>query len=292
MPSYTENGLTLQWEDAVDTAPFGIGVPMRVLVSALPAHPSNVVRAKYSVDDGPELVARGFPMRTDQGTDCQTFAIDLPICPPNSTIQWRPLLSCSGREADPKRGGIPPAHLRMPLRDVVPSAPERIKASPARFPQRLEYLARVTVPLVHPPIPVGMTPDGLRIVFPLGSGGRVQGPRLNGTVEHVGGDWMRIRDDGIGVTAIRAIIRSEDGAILQSEYSGFVDFGSNGQKELAGGGGPKQANLNLTPTYLTADPRWQWLNRLQCVGFGRVTMKTLLVEYDLYAMHSQAAEEN
>ena len=33
----------------------------------------------------------------------------------------------------------------------------------------------------------------------------------------------------------------------------------------------------------------QWLNEVQCVGLGRVTMATLLVEYDLYAMRSFAA---
>ena len=47
---------------------------------------------------------------------------------------------------------------------------------------------------------------------------------------------------------------------------------------------------NSTPRYVTAAPQLRWLNRLQCVGLGRVTLATLIVEYDLYAMRSRAAE--
>ena len=140
MPSYTENGLTLQWENVAAAAPFGIGAPARILVSALPPHPSNVVRAIYSVDGGPELVARGFPLGTGQGKGGQQFAIDLPRCVPASVMKWRPLLSCSGREADPKRGGLLPADLKMPLRDVETATTDPAQRSPTRFPQNLEYL--------------------------------------------------------------------------------------------------------------------------------------------------------
>ena len=97
-----------------------------------------------------------------------------------------------------------------------------------RFPYDLTFLARVTAPLDQNPYAIGMTPDGLRIVFPLGDGDR--GPHFNGKIDHVGGDWMRVRDDGIGVTDIHALIRTDDGATILSEYSGFVYFGPDGQK--------------------------------------------------------------
>jgi hemoglobin len=40
----------------------------------------------------------------------------------------------------------------------------------------------------------------------------------------------------------------------------------------------------VTPTYATADPRLEWLNRAQCVGVGRVDMAALRVEFDVYVV--------
>ena len=40
----------------------------------------------------------------------------------------------------------------------------------------------------------------------------------------------------------------------------------------------------MTPTYATADPRLEWLNRAQCVGVGRVDMSALRVEFDVYVV--------
>jgi hypothetical protein len=290
MPTYSDSGLAIRWDDRELAKPVGLGGANRVMVWVSPPHVANVVHGLYRVDGGPELAARGFALDRALGRNEQPFVIDFPWVPAESSMTWHPVLTRSGRRLDPRAGGVTGTPLRVAptTRDSDPPAGS---GRPANFPYRLDFLARVTVPLQHPPIIVGMTPDGLRIVFPLGKGGTVRGPKLNGTVEQVGGDWMRIREDGIGVTAIRAVIRTDDGATLLSEYSGFVDFGPDGQSALAAGGGPERAPLNLTPQYLTEDARWRWLNRLQCVGFGVVTMKTLLVEYDLYAMQSEAAGE-
>jgi hypothetical protein len=249
-----------------------------VFVDATPAPVAAVLRVIYAIDGGPDRLAMGWPLPAVPGSDVQRFAADLPTVAPGSRIDWRPVLSHGRHEIDPG--------------PAVPDAPRQPAQAPVRMPQRfpydLSFLARVTVPLATDPYAIGMTPDGLRIVFPLGEGGTVRGPLFNGTIDHVGGDWMRIREDGIGVTDIHALIQTDDGATILSEYSGFVDFGPDGQKRMAAHDPPPQANLDLTPRYLTSDPRWDWLNRLQCVGFGRVTMASMLVEYDLYAMQSHA----
>lgn len=285
MKRYAENGLELSW-DGSQTA--SSGSVTRVVVTARPAHPSNVLRGRWSAPGGPETEVRGFPLGPG-GPEGQPFALDLPSPPVGGTITWRPILSCSGREADPGRGGL----LETLVRPAASPTPTPAASPPpaARFGYALDFLARVTAPLERHPVPVGETPDGLRILFPIGTGGTVTGPRFRGVIEHRGGDWMRVREDGIGITDIHALIRTDDGATILSEYSGFADFGPDGYAALAGGGGPARADLNLTPRYLTASRSWRWLNRLQCVGFGRVTMATLLVEYDLYAMRSRAAEE-
>ena len=40
--------------------------------------------------------------------------------------------------------------------------------------------------------------------------------------------------------------------------------------------------LVLAPQFLTSHPNWLWLNRLQCLAVGRVTMADLLVRFDLF----------
>jgi Protein of unknown function (DUF3237) len=40
-----------------------------------------------------------------------------------------------------------------------------------------------------------------------------------------------------------------------------------------------------TPTYTTADKELEWLNRVQCIGVGRVYMKAMRLEYDVYVVH-------
>lgn len=254
----------------------------RVLIHACPVSPGNVVRIFYSIDNGPERVARAWCADPSGKDGWQSFVADLPRLRRGSVLTWRPVLSNAGQEADPGRP-MPPKLAELASEPV----PE---GRSGRFPYDLKFLARVTAPLAENPYSIGMTPDGLRMVFLIGKGGTVRGPLFNGTIDHVGGDWMRIRDDGIGVTNIRALIRTDDGSNIMSEYSGFVDFGPDGQTRMAAGKPPPDANLDLTPRYLTSDPQWNWLNRLQCVGFGRVTMSTLLVEYDLYGMKSRAAD--
>lgn len=276
MPEFAANGIKMDWFDAAPASP---GAGRRAVVNAFPADPGNAMRIVYAINDGPERMLRGWAKPSQTGAQGQQFFADLPATTPNERLTWRPVLSHGAETLDP--GPVP----------VDPSEPktETNQAQAQKFPFDLTFLARLTIPLGHNPYAIGMAPDGLRIVFPLGDGGTVRGPRFNGTIDHVGGDWMRIRDDGIGVPGARAIIKTHDGATIISEYSGLVDFGPDGQKRMADGDPPEQVNVNLTPSYLTSHPDWLWLNRLQCVGFGRVTMATLVVEYDLYAMGSHAA---
>jgi Protein of unknown function (DUF3237) len=291
MAEYTEKGLSLRWD-----APGLIGVApqgheTRIIVAARPAHPSNVVTAVYAVDNGALRTARGFRL---PATACaageEWFAVDLPRQADEALVTFMPVLSCSGREADPRRGGFPFTSIVQPLRPAA--APQ---ASPARprlepFGYSMDLLGRVTARLEKPPATLGETIDGLHVDFPIGSGGTVEGPRLNGEIEHAGGDWMFVRRDGIGLSEIRVLIRTRDGAVALGAYGGVVDFGSDGYDLLAAGRGPERASVQLTPRYLTSAPGLLWLNRLQCVGLGRVTLATLIVEYDLYAVRSLAAK--
>jgi Protein of unknown function (DUF3237) len=301
MTEYSEKGLTLRW-DASDLVPSaGQSLGPRIVVAARPAHPSNVVTAAYTVNGGAARVARGYRLQLSPRLDGEEwFAVDLPPQADGALLAFVPILSRSGREADPRRGGFGLTPLPMPApqqpahKATGPdtSAAGRIApAHPARFAFEPEFLFRVTAPVDRDANPIGETPDGLRMKFLLRSGGYVHGPAVTGDILPLGGDWMRIRPDGVGIAEIHALIRPVGGGIILTEYSGFVDFGPDGYRLLAAGGGPKRAPLRFAPRYLTSEPRLSWLNRLQCFSVGEVNLERYLVEYDLYAFRSAPADE-
>jgi hypothetical protein len=296
MAVYSENGLTVRWNapDLVSSGWQSLGFV--IVVAARPANPSNVVTALYTTDSGPARLARGYRLRAAPSSDGEElFALQLPPQTHGARVALIPILSCSGRQADPRRGGFPLTPLdQPPLQQTrlgapvgAPSSDRRVAPShPARFAFEPEFLFRVTAPVACDTDPVGETPDGLRMKFLLRNGGYVHGPAITGDILPVGGDWMRIRRDGIGIAAISALIKPAGGGIILSEYSGIVDFGLDGYRLLAAGGNPGRATLRFAPRYLTADPSWTWLNRLQCFGVGEVDLERYLVEYDLYSFRS------
>lgn len=301
MTEYAEKGLSLRW-DAPDLLANGRQGPgARIVVAARPAHPSNAVRLLYTVNSGATRLARGYRLQLSQRSDGEEwFAVDLPPQADDALLAFVPILSCSGREADPRRGGFALTPVAQPRprepmasgnKTVPAGAGQIVPAHPARFPFEPKFLFRVTAPVERDEYPVGDTPDGLRLTFMLRGGGYVRGPAITGEILHRGGDWMRIRPDGVGVADIEAQIRPDDGGVILTEYSGVVDFGPDGYRLLSAGGGPKRAPLRFAPRYLTSEPRLSWLNRLQCFSVGEVNLERYLVEYDLYCFPSTQVDQ-
>jgi Protein of unknown function (DUF3237) len=290
MTNYSEKGLSLRW-DAPDLVPSGWQGPgPRIVVAARPPHPSNVVTVVYTVNGGATCVARGYRMQLAPRPDGEEwFAVHLPPQADCAVMAFVPILSCSGREADPRRGGY---SLTQVMEPPVPAAlriadPPRPAGQPLAY--AMELLTRITAPLVRPPVVIGETAEGLRIAFQLAKGATARGPRLNGSILH-SGDWMLVRRDGIGLPGARIIIETDQGGLIMGEYGGVVDFGLDGHELLMTGRGPKEAAVQMTPRFVTSEASLDWLNRLQCIAVGRVTMSTLLVEYDVYSVRSRAAE--
>jgi hypothetical protein len=148
---------------------------------------------------------------------------------------------------------------------------------------RPEYIFSYTVQLQAPPEPIGPTPAGLRVNFYI-TGGAVDGPRLTGTFRPVGGDWLTIRPDGVGILDVRATIETRDGALVDLAYTGVGDLGEDGYDRFLRGDLPAQVPLRVAPRFLTAHPQYAWLNRLQCIGIGHVDLRTFQVSYDVYGL--------
>ena len=118
------------------------------------------------------------------------------------------------------------------------------------------------------------------------TGGKVEGPKVSGKVLPVGGDWVTIRSDGVGILDVRATIETQDGALIYTAYSGVMDLGKDGYQKVLQGNPPAVIHLQSAPRYYTAHPQYQWLNRIQCVGVGQFNRAKLEVAFDIYAIRS------
>jgi hypothetical protein len=148
---------------------------------------------------------------------------------------------------------------------------------------RLEHIFSSTANLQAPPEVIGPTPAGLRVNFYV-TGGEVTGPRMTGTLRPVGGDWLTIRTDGVGILDVRATIETADGALIDLVYTGVGDLGEDGYDRFLRGDLPEHVPLRVAPRFLTAHPDYRWLNRLQCINVGEVNLATFEVGYDVYAL--------
>ena len=88
----------------------------------------------------------------------------------------------------------------------------------------LEHIFSYNATLAPPEV-IGPVPEGIRVNV-YATGGEVQGPRLHGKLRPVGGDWLLVRQDGIGMLDVRATIEAHDGALIYITYTGVIDLGA------------------------------------------------------------------
>jgi hemoglobin len=143
----------------------------------------------------------------------------------------------------------------------------------------LKFLAAVSLRFETPQA-IGETPEGVRFHFTLQ--GTVHGPELEGKFPRCTA-YLLIDPDGIGTIQVRAPLLLHDGAVAELEATGRYDFGSDGYQRAVAKDLPNSA-LGWCPRFLTGDARYQWLNRVQCVGVGELRPRESSVNYDLFAM--------
>ena len=147
----------------------------------------------------------------------------------------------------------------------------------------LKFLAAVALRF-DSPRSLGETVDGVRLEFQVH--GTVRGPALNGKFPACSA-YLLIDRDGVGTINVRAPLLLDDGATAELEATGRYDFGDDGYRRAAAGDLPNSA-LGWCPRFFTAHPRYQWLNRTQCLGIGELRPKETRVDYDLYMITSSA----
>jgi len=134
---------------------------------------------------------------------------------------------------------------------------------------RLEHLMDVHADLKDPVV-VGDGPFGTRQIFDV-TGGHFEGPRLKGTVEASGGDWILIGPDGVGRLDVRATLRTEDDAVIYMQYPGVAVFNEAVITALAEGSATEFGDTDFftQPRFETGHAEYGWLNAVVAVGEGR-----------------------
>lgn len=145
----------------------------------------------------------------------------------------------------------------------------------------LEHIFSYNLKL-NPPEIIGPVPEGIRANVYTAEG-TVSG-KVQGKLRPVGGDWVTIRPDGIGITDVRGTIETADGALIYITYTGVMDLGEDGYQKFLQGQLPATAQIRNAPRLQTAHPNYLWLNRVQCIGIAEINFTTFEASFDVYAL--------
>ena len=142
---------------------------------------------------------------------------------------------------------------------------------------RSEFLYRMSLE-VAPPLDLGATPQGHRLVFGF-KGGRFDGPQLAGEVLTTGGDWLIDRTDGAMVLDVRRTLRTDDGHLIYASYRGLLVAAPAVRQKMERGEpvGASEMYFRTTPVFETGSAKYGWLNRVVAVGIGQTTATGVLL---------------
>lgn len=123
---------------------------------------------------------------------------------------------------------------------------------------------------VSAPYEVGGAGESRRRIFAI-EGGEFDGPRMRGRVLPTGGDWMTVGPDGDTQLDVRAMLRTDDGALIELHYTGHRHGPAEVMAALARGErvDPSAYYFRVAARFITGAPAYAWLNRIVSVGVGQ-----------------------
>ena len=86
-------------------------------------------------------------------------------------------------------------------------------------------------------------------------------------------DW-KVRSGSIGAIDVRMTMRTGDGALIDVQYGGRLDLSNPAAGIVA----------YVAPVFETGDERYAWLNAIQAVGKGKLTVKdgAARIDYEFF----------
>ena len=165
------------------------------------------------------------------------------------------------------------------LAGLAPAAQAQDAPGQSAPTPKLTYAFSVRVD-VAAPIEVGQI-DGGRRRFIAITGGKVYGPRLNGTVLPGGGDWQTIMEGGLTRVLARYFLKAADGSVIEITNPGVRVASPEVTEKLAKGVlvDPSQYYFRTTPEFRVASKELDWLQRSVFVGRGIRKPDHVVVDY-------------
>ena len=283
------DGSELRWGEADTPVPAAVispGTPASVTVAVSPVRPGHAVTVEYRVNGGPVRQAIGQSAPRVHGANGQVFRALLPG-QSGGTVEFLPVLRFAGQPISPRLRESAECPRYQVGCGAAPAETAGLSAGEPRWDWDTTFLWAGTVATRKEVI--GVMPDGLRINLHV-TEGRFVGPRFEGDVRPGGANWLRIRKDGVGIVNVTECLETRSGARIDCLYDGIIDLGADGYARAIRGDFGILPPFVLAPTYATADKELAWLNRAQCIGVGRVDMKTLRASYDIYVVTAGAAK--
>ncbi len=130
---------------------------------------------------------------------------------------------------------------------------------------------------------IGPVAQGMRLNAYF-AGGTVSGPKVNGKILPVGGDFITVRTDGVGDIDVRLSIQTDDGALIYQTNTGVLELGENGYEDFMNMKLQEVTQVRANIRFQTSHENYQWLNRKQCIGIGQFFALEGKVKYDVYAL--------
>lgn len=143
----------------------------------------------------------------------------------------------------------------------------------------LDFVAELSV-TVETPIVLGETTEGVRRVVHI-VGGRVEGPRLNATVQPGGIDHQLIKPDGLSILEARYALKTDDGADIYVVNRALRHGPPEVMARVMSGEvvDPSLYYFRTQPAFETGDARYDWLNRTFFTGEGARTKDAVKVKF-------------
>jgi len=150
----------------------------------------------------------------------------------------------------------------------IPTPPELATEEIRMTDVRAALLFNISLSTGAPQM-LGKTPLGDRRIVPV-TGGIFEGPKLKGSVEPGGSDWILLRPDGAVQLDVRLTLKTEDGALIGMSYRGYRHGPPEVIERLNRGEAvdPSEYYFRTAPLFETSAPRYDWLNRIIAVGLG------------------------
>lgn len=127
---------------------------------------------------------------------------------------------------------------------------------------------------------------GGRLIVNVPAGGTVHGPKINGTLIPPSGDWLIPQPDGSLRLDVRATIKTDDGELIFTEYSGVIVPTKELNDRFAKGEVIKsdEEYFIVAPKFTTASKKYEWINQIQAVG-KMISVQNTKIKYSIFAVH-------